>query len=406
MAKPMLVSLPFVLLLLDYWPLRRIPASLSVHSTGGKAVDRLYIKDRRALLSKLLLEKIPFISLAALSGILTIMAAKGYGSVATLEALSFWHRISNAFVSYLKYMLKALWPADLAFFYPHPLHTLSLWPIAGSFLALAAISLGVIRLKKDHPYLLVGWLWYLVTLGPVIGLIQVGEQAMADRYAYVPFIGLFIIAAWGIPDLLSHRPYRKTALALTAGLVLSTSAILTFSYLDYWKNSVSLFKRALNVTSGNYVAHFHLGNALAREGRTDEAIHEFRRALEIKPDHAPSHCHLGIALTRKGEWDEAIAHYSKALKINPRDAEVYYSLGNAFNMQGRLDEASSHYAQALRLDPNNARAHNNLGFVLLRRGEPDKALNHFREALRIDPGDKKARHNLAIALGEMEKQTP
>ncbi len=284
MAKPMLVTLPFVLLLLDYWPLDRM-------AYGGKGDDppkrtrkRTHSCEQRLPLSRLVWEKIPFFALAAISSVVTFSFQQRAGAMADMEIFPLSSRIANALVSYLRYMGKIIWPSDLAVLYPHPGTSLPLWWGAAAGLALLGLSILVVLVIRRRPYLAVGWLWYVGTLVPVIGLVQVGVQAYADRYTYVPLIGLFIMIAWGVPDLVGRWAQTRTVLAVLAATALAALTACTWIQLGYWKDSVSLFTHTLQVTTKNYVAHNNLGNALADRGEVEAAISQYTEALRIKPD--------------------------------------------------------------------------------------------------------------------------
>ena len=359
MAKPMLVTLPFVLLLLDYWPLGRFQfrQTDSSVSNATKKSGKFY----------LVWEKTPFFALAAISSVVTFIAQQSGGAVRSFDVLPLTVRISNALVSYISYIVKMILPYNLAVLYPHP-NGLPMWQVAGAGLLLILISLIVIRMMRQFPYLIVGWLWYLGTLVPVIGLVQVGAQSMADRYTYVPLIGLFIMIAWAVPDLLRWH-YRRIFLAISAGCVLSVLIMVTWLQLQYWQNSITLFQHTLNITANNYVLHSNMGAALAEQGKIDAAI----------------------------------AHYREALRIKPDDIEARYNMANALARQGNFKDAIAQYAEVLKTNPNMASAHNNMGITLSRLGETKKAIFHFREALRIKPGYRDAEYNLKIALQREEK---
>jgi len=393
MAKPMLVTLPFVLLLLDFWPLGRM--SQEPDPAGRWAPSRNW----RATVVPLVWEKLPLLALAVASSIVTFVVQRRGGSVVSLDAIPLNLRLANALVSYVAYIGKMLWPARLAVLYPYA-QSLPRWEIAGAFLGLIIVSVAAIRGGLRHPYLPVGWFWYLGTLVPVIGLVQVGPQAMADRYTYVPLIGLFILVAWGVPDMFVHWPLGSKALPVAAGLVISACAIAARGQVQYWESGTALWTHALEVTTGNYVAHTDLGVVLARQGRTDEAIREFREALRIKPGYAEGHNKLGRALAGQGKLDEAIAHYSEALRTDPAFAEARNNLGLALIGQGKPDEAIREFREALRIKPDSAEVHNNLGVVLAEQGKADEAIREFLEALRIEPDDAEAHNSLGIAMAK------
>ena len=396
MSKPMLVTVPFVLLLLDYWPLGRYQAGQALH--GDKTQQR-----PRAL--RLVYEKFPFFVLTAASCIVTLVVQQKGGAVGSLTHYPFFVRVSNAVVSYVVYLGKMVWPNNLSVLYPHP-GVLPWWQVAGACLILASVSFWAIKTVKSHPYVSVGWLWYLGTLVPVIGLVQVGSQAMADRYTYVPFIGLFIIIAWGVPDLLKKWRYRKLVLALSAGVALLGLTACAWLQAGYWENSITLFRRSIQVTTNNSMAHNNLGNALAGQGNFKEAIRHYTEALRIEPDFVKAHNNLGLALERAGDIKEATHHYVKALRINPHYAEAHYNLGNALAHQGDFENAIHQYAEALRISPDFAEAHNNLGNVLFSQRKLKEAIRHYAEALRLEPDHTQAHHNVekaSAALTKIEK---
>ena len=434
MAKPMLVTLPFVLLLLDYWPLERIRLGQSDMTHAGQSHPSTVTRKPKAQAFSLLLEKTPLFVLAALSCLVTFLAQRSGGAVGALEMYPFSMRIANGLVSYVHYIIKMIWPQNLAVFYPHPGQSLPMWQAAGAGLLLLVISITVIRLGRRYPYLPVGWLWYIGTLVPVIGLVQVGAQAMADRYTYVPLIGLFLMIAWGVADLLGSWRYGKPALAVAAPLLLSALMVCATFQVSYWKNSLTLFEHTLRVTSHNSQVHNNLGNVLTQKGKLQEAISHYTKALEISPNYAEAHINLGVALTRQGRLKEAIKHYSAALQLKsnsaelhnnlgvalfelgdipgaiknylaavqlkPDYAEAHNNLGNGLVKLGKLSEAEIHYGKALKLRADYPEAHNNLGVALARQGRLREAIAHFREAVRLAPNFAQARTNLELALQE------
>jgi Flp pilus assembly protein TadD len=429
MAKPMLVTLPFVLLLIDYWPLNRFQFG---QSSGGGS------KKQRSLALRLVWEKIPLLALAAASSVVTLIVQQTWGAVSSFSAYPLNIRLANAMVSYVGYIGKMVWPSNLAVLYPHP-GSLPAWQIAGACLFLVFTSFAVIRAVRRQPWFAVGWLWFIGTLIPVIGLVQVGSQAMADRYTYVPLIGIFIIVAWGLPELVSGWRYRKVAISTMAVACLSILMATTWLQVRHWKNSIVLFERALAVTDNNYVLHNNLGVAfflqrkvgkaidqfreamkinpgfvdapinvaiaLANKGKMDEAIGYFSEALKINPDSDKAHINLGVALEKLGRTADAIHHYSEALRINPEFDEAHNNLGVALASQEKFDEAIDHYFEALRINPRSAEVHNNLGSALFRKGKINEAVVHFQEALRIRRGFEKASNNLAKALAFQKRMT-
>jgi tetratricopeptide (TPR) repeat protein len=437
MAKPMLVTLPFVLLLLDYWPLKRIELGQSAIGLPAASQPSTIANKPGAQAFRLLLEKTPMFVLAAVSSVVTFIVQKSGGAVGALETYPFKIRMANALLSYVIYLKKMIWPQNLAVFYPHPGQSLPMWQAAGAGLLLVVVSIAVIRAGRRYPYLPVGWLWYVGTLVPVIGLVQVGDQAMADRYTYVSLIGLFIVVAWGVPDVARSWRYGKSALALATGSLLVALMVSTSLQLKHWKNSLTLFDHALRVTENNYLAHLNFGAALADQERTEEAITHYHRslqiapnyakaynnlglalaqqgkndeatahylkALQLNPDYARAHNNLGVVLTRTGEFEKAIAHYYEALTLEPDWVEVYNNLANAFLTQGKFDQAIFYYSEILRIKPNYAEAHNNMAITLASRGRFLEASVHYSEALRLKPSSAEINNNLAVALFNLGK---
>jgi tetratricopeptide (TPR) repeat protein len=397
MAKPMLVTLPCVLLLLDYWPLQRFRLSQPHDDTPATIQTS---KERGVPTLRLFLEKIPFFALAAASSMVTFFVQRSSGAVTALDVFPVKIRIANALVSYVKYMGMMIWPRGLVVFYLHPGKSLPGWHAVGAGLLLVCLSVALIRAARRHQYLPVGWFWYLGTLVPVIGLVQVGMQAMADRYTYVPLIGLFIIVAWGVYDLVKGRRYQQVTLALAAGLVLL--GVMTSAWLQvrHWKNSATLFKHALTINAKNYLAHNNLGAALIQQGEIEEGISHYIKALEIHPNYWLAHSNLGGYLVGQGEVEKAMYHCSEALRLNPNSPETHTNLGLALALQGRFEEATTHYFEALRLRPEYAPAHRNLGLALERLGRPQEALSHYAEAMRFKPDFVEAYLNLATVFTE------
>jgi len=400
MTKPMLVTMPCVLLLLDYWPLKRFQLS---QPGGDTPATTGIFKEQGVPFLRLLLEKTPFFALAAASSIVTFLAQRSGGAVSALDVYPVKIRIANALVSYVSYIGQMVWPRGLAVFYPHPGTHLPGWHAVGAGLLLACISIAVIRAARRHPYLAVGWLWYLGTLVPVIGLVQVGAQAMADRYTYVPLIGLFVIIAWSIPDLLAGNHYRKIVLSMAVGTVLLALTVSSWLQVQHWKNNLTLFKHALKVTAKNYVAHDSLGNALAQQGKVEEAIDHYYEALKIKPNLVNLHNNLGVALLEQRKVKEAMSHYDIALRLNADYAETYNNFGVAWFTVGEFDKAIAHYHEALRLDPAYGKAHNNMGNALVEHGRFEEAILHYSKALETKVHYPEAHNNLGVALAQQGK---
>ncbi len=385
MSKPMIVTFPFVLLLLDVWPLRRFSANV-------------------------VREKIPLFVLSAGSAVVTYLVQQAGGSVQAFTVFPLGLRVENVLVSYVVYIVKMFWPSGLAVFYPYPA-SIPTWQVATAGLALAAISALAIRGLRDRPYLVVGWLWYLVTLGPVIGLVQVGGQARADRYMYVPMVGLAIMLAWGAVDIVRRWPRAVSAVGGVATVACLSCVSLTWAQIQHWQNSETLFKHALAVTgTDNYVAHHNLGLALAKiPGRLPEAISHMESAVRIYPDNADARSNLGLALSDfPNRLPEAIAHLQAALRISPGSRVVHNNLGNALSkIPGRLPEAVEEFQAALRIDPNYTEARNNLGLVLSKI--PDRlpeAIAEFQKVLRINPDYPEAHNNLGLALSDIPERLP
>jgi len=388
MTKPMLVTLPLVMFLLDYWPLKRVNYQRA--QDGSTFISPLF---------SLVKEKLPFLFFSALSAIITVYAQNKGGALKSFETSSLSLRIENAVIAYARYIAKAIWPQDLAILYPFP-SSLPIWQALISCLALIFISLVIIRYRRRYPYLLIGWLWFLVTLVPVIGLVQVGGQSIADRYTYIPLIGLFIMCSWGVPDLMQGWKHRPAILGVVAGVILSVLTVTTWQQLGSWKDNISLYQHTLQITTGNYLILNNYGIALADEGRFDEAILQYEQALRAWPKSATAHVNLGAALAHQGKLVEAIEHYSKALQLIPDYAIAHANLGRALVNLGRVEEAITHYEEALKIDPNFADVHLNLGILLVRRGEYNSASMHYETFLRLDPYSAKGPINMGAALAQ------
>ena len=418
MAKPMLVTLPFVLLLLDYWPLRRMqfaPNSISnqlrlksagrsdrknyPHPLDGASASFPALQSRSVFY--LIREKIPLLFLSAVSCWLTYLIQQGSGAVRSMEAIPLTSRVANALVSYAAYIGKMIFPLRLAVFYPYPA-VISMWKIAGAGCVLVFIFYLAWKLRTRHPYILVGWLWYFGTIFPVIGLVQIGAQAMADRYAYIPLTGLFIAIVWSVPGFIKIRAPGTKLIPVAAALIVCFLGMLTWVQVGYWKNSIELYQHAVKVTRDNYLAYNNLGNALLVQGKDDEAYSAYAEALRIYPDYADAHYNIGRLLDARGKQYAAIIHYEAAIKVNPRYKKAYYNIGNVKAYSGSYAEAIGNYVQALQIDPDYAEAHNNLGVVLVRQGKINEALSHFQKAVQLKEGYVEARDNLLKALSDMQ----
>ena len=417
LSKPMLVTLPFVLLLLDYWPL-----------------SRFEIWPKLKISFRIIWEKVPFFALVIISSVVTFIVQEEARGTRVYEILPLQARISNALVSYISYITKMLWPENLAALYPHSL-VIPSWKVLISAIMLVLITFFVIRELKRRPFLSVGWFWYLGTLVPVIGLVQIGLQAMADRYTYIPLIGIFIMLSWGFSEIAVKMSFQKKIFPVVSLVVFVFLVFLTWVQVGYWKNTNLLFENVLRKTENNFIVHNYLGVVLdkqgnaeesvkhlkkaleinpyysrarnnlgvifEREGRHDEAIAHYKRAIQVKPDYADAHNNLGFALNKKGRTEEAIYHYQKALSIDPDYADAHNNLGIALAQKGRLNEAMSHYYEAIRINPYYVEAHNNLGAALLYMGKPEDAILHFKKAVRLDPSQERTHANLGMVLGQL-----
>jgi len=424
LAKPMLVTWPFVMLLLDYWPLRR-----------------LELTSRKEMATKLWLlvrEKLPLFALVAASAVITSIAQSHAGAVRTFTDFPIALRLSNALVSYAKYLLLTFWPNDLAVYYPFAPAGIPAWQIIGAAFLLIGITAFCLFQRKIRPYLIVGWLWFLGTLVPVIGLVQVGGQTMADRYFYIPSIGLFIAVVFGLADIAKTRRVAPLLSAAIAGMFLLVLATLTNAQIHLWSNSFTLYNHALAVTPPNLHIEHNLGLAMGGIGRYDEAAAHFEKTLQIDPNfydglvgmgvtrtlqgrlpeaidyfqaairsqpNAPkAHVQLGLALWKQNGDQAALEEIRRALQLAPKDADIRADFGLALELVGRMPEAIEQFHEALRLNPNSAEAHNNLGLALLASGKPRESIPEFEASLRLKPELKGAADNLRRAQAQLSSQ--
>ncbi len=381
MSKPMLVTTPFVLLLLDFWPLRRFQPST--------------FNFQLSTLRSLLLEKTPFFALTLASCVITFVVQRSGGAMTDIARLPMGPRLSNALVGCLTYIRKMFWPSDLAVLYPFP-HTPQITAaILAFFVLLGITSLAVWRLRRS-PYLAVGWFWFLGTLVPVIGLVQVGAQAMADRYTYIPSIGLFIAIIWISWEVFGSKIQNGFFWpGLTIGILVLCFG-LTVSQASHWKNTETLFAQAVRVTHYNPVAQYVLGEAIGSRGGDPAAY--YQEALRLRPNYANAHNNLGIVLFHRQEFAQAINHFSEAVRIRPNFLDAHINLGSALASAGRIDEAITEFREVLRLDPDHAPAHSNLATALLSAGELEEAKSHLEEALRLNPDYADAHYGMANLL--------
>jgi len=395
LAKPMLVTLPFVLLLLDYWPLGRI----QLWDQDGKPEKAI----KEILLSKTVLEKIPLITLSLTSIYVSSISLRSASNVISTHIIPMGPRIENAIVSYVIYIIKAVWPHHLAVYYPFPT-TIPTWEVLTSCLVLTGITTIVIWLLRKMPFLAVGWFWFIGTLIPVSGIMQAGLwPKMADRWAYVPFIGLFIMITWGVPELLNKWQYRKQTLTITAGITLSILMITTYIQLGYWKNSITLFEHAINVTTDNPIAQNNLGLALYDKGRIDDAIRHYHEALQIDPRFVKAHNNLGIALARLNKDQEAIKQYLITLKLDPAYVKAHNNLGLMLAKLGKTNQAIKEYYKAIQIKPDYASPYNNLGTLFYEQNHIEKAIKFYSKAVSINPYYATAYNNLGVALAKLGK---
>jgi len=395
MAKPMLVTLPPVLLLLDYWPLRRTGRS-GVENVSRGAGDIPRPVAGKARLVRLVVEKLPLFALSAASSAVTLAVQKSGGAVGTLEAYPLGTRTANALVSYAAYLLKTVWPARLAVLYPyHPISLFS-WKAVSSAAVLAIITLGVVRSARRYPFLFTGWFWYMVTLVPVIGFVKVGVQSMADRYTYIPGMGLGVIVAWGVPEAVKRIRRGGGIPAAVPVTVLCIYAVLARLQVARWHDTGALFEHTLAVTADNVMIHDNYGVYLVKRGRYEEGRKHLEAALRLNPEYYESYNNLGIYYARRNELGKAVEMYGEALRLKPDFAKAHNNLGNALSRLGRLDEAAAHIKKALEISPDYPEAHNNLAAVLVRQGRFEEARRHLTEALRLKPDFRTARENLEI----------
>ena len=391
MSKSMLVSVPVVLLLLDYWPLKRSQTS--------------DVRRQRSEICRLIIEKIPLFALSILCSVVTFLIQER--SAGSLEQLPLGWRIENAIVSAVTYIWQMFWPTRLAVFYPHPEDRLASWQVALALGLLIAITALAFIYRKTRPYLLVGWLWYLVMLLPVIGIVQVGLQGHADRYTYLPHIGLYVALTWLIADVFSSVRYRRAVLAAAGVTVLVALSACAWNQTSSWRNSEALWTRALAVTTDNETAHTNFGMLLLNNGQVDEAISHFQTALQIVSKSGEAHygltraiiyCDLANALVRTGRIEEAITDLEKAVELQPNYADAHYNLGSVLLQKGEIDRAIAQWHTTLSINPNDGEAHTALGNALLQKGQLREAIAHYQAALEIEPLSVLPLNNLAWVL--------
>jgi cytochrome c-type biogenesis protein CcmH/NrfG len=375
-AKPMVITLPFVLVLLDYWPLARVREA----NAGADKTQSTFPW------SRLVLEKLPLLALSAASAVITMQAQQAGGAVRSTVEFSLGVRMANAIYAYAMYLWKAVWPARLAPLYPHPGDSLATWRVLIAAAVLLSITSLVWRSRARH-YLLVGWLWFLGTLVPVIGLVQVGEAAMADRYAYIPLIGIFVMIAFGVADWAEQKELAVWA-AIAGATILAAFALVTYRQIGFWQSNEDLWSHTLAVTQNNFVAENNLAGALILEGKEEEAYPHFEAAARINPKDPMSRSNLGTYYQTHGRMREAVEQYEAALELTSDSgllAQTHANLGAAYYRLGELEAARRNFEEALRLNPNQAKAWLGLGHVLARTGHKPEALDAYQNALKISP---------------------
>ena len=411
MAKPYIITFPFLLLLLDFWPLKRMRVGQDNKGMLLNAATALPAPQPISIWY-LILEKIPFF---VLSGAYLVVAFMFRAQdITPTWLIPFNLRLSNAIVSYGQYVYKLAWPADLAVPYPFP-SAIPVGYILWSLLFLIAVCIATVATIRKQPYLFVGWFWFVGTLIPVTGIIQNGLwPAMADRYAYIPEIGIFIVVVWGLSELTSKRPFLRRIACLTIVTLLMILCIITYVQTGYWKDNKTLFAHAVAVTKDNDIAYYNLGRALVAEGKYRESIHYFSEVIRVRPENADAHNNLGMSLLLTGNADDAIRHFRKSLALQPGEAtfsrniaralqmqgnlaEAYFYFGNAAFIEGRINDAVEVYSKSLTINPDFADLHNNLGCALMSQMKTEEAIAHFKRALVIRPDYRDARRNLQKA---------
>ena len=382
MSKPMLVTLPFVLLLLDFWPLKRFS---EVRPT------------------RLILEKVPLFILLIGSCVATFIAQRSGGAIRSSEFSSLYFRIANALVSYFDYLRNMLWPSGLSVFYPHPGNALPIWKPLTCTIVLVVVTIWVVKGIRRAPYLAVGWFWYLGTLVPVIGIVQVGEQAMADRYTYVPLIGIFIAIAWSLPEQIKTR--KEKLLPILSGIVISLLIALTWIQVSHWKNSITLFKHAINVTDTKYLSvatiHAFLGDAYHREGELGVAISEFKKSLDLDPSNLYSLNNLAATLAEQGNLKEGLGYAQKLSRLRPDYTPGLITMGNILEETGKLDQAQIYYEQVLERDSDSFENYLNLANILYSKGNLKGAIPHYKKVVTLNPNLLEAHYNLGNIFGQL-----
>jgi len=418
LAKQMLVTLPLVLLLLDYWPLERFGIGHQERRQRNRKAKTTLPSNSFA---RCFLEKLPFLFLSALASVIVYLVQAKATVVKSTFEIPMSYRLSNALVAYAKYIVKMFCPVRLGVLYPHSEASLPLWQILASIAMLLCLSVLAIRYCRSRRYLIVGWLWYLGTLIPVIGLVQVGLQSMADRYTYIPFIGLFIIVAWLGGDLLGRYRFGNFVLATGSVIVLSVLTVLTWLQLGHWTDSITLYEHTVAVTDNNDIMHSNLGQLYLQREKPDQAVKHWTKALQIRPDQVTIRKNLAVILARQGKIDQAIAHFREVLKYRPNDSDVsreidrllaqhkkttaaqLYSKANILAGENKFEEAINCYNKVIQLQPDHALAYNNLGNVLFLQGKHGPALDNYSKALKLKPDYAPIYNNIGSVLSSQSK---
>jgi tetratricopeptide (TPR) repeat protein len=382
MSKSMLVTLPFVLVLMDYWPLKRLWPE---EKSNGVTIGRL------------LFEKMPLFLLSAISCVMTVIAQKNGGAVAKISIVPFSQRVGNALAAYCQYLIKMFWPVDLAVFYPHPIKSLAGWNVAVSLAVLLAITIVVILLRRR--YLLVGWLWYLGTLVPVIGLVQVGAQAMADRYTYVPLTGIFIMLAWAAGDFVAQRQFGRILAGVAGSAIIGVLGAMTFVQVSYWRDTFLLFTHCAAVTPDNVIVREYLGISFAEKGDPESALCEFEAALRFEPNNIRTLYNIAGMRARQGRIDEAIEYYNRVLKLKPGDAGTCVAIASIRAAKGEFERAIDSYREGLKYNPSDAEMHSGLGLLLLQLNRVDEGIKELERSVTIK-ADSAAYCNLGLAWAQ------
>ena len=394
MSKSMLVTLPLVLLLLDFWPLKRVAGWTGDKNGIGRTWGRLIV------------EKLPLLALSGAAGLVTLATQKHAHAMCDLTVFPLGVRLANAAVSYVLYICKMIWPANLACIYPHPGATIPAWQVIGSAVLLGVITLASILAARRRPWLTVGWLWYAVTLLPVIGIVQVGFQAMADRYSYITLVGIFVIVVWGVSELIPAGKPRIPLLATLAAAVIAPLSVQAYRQTGYWRDTDKLFSHAIAATPNNDIANEYLGSCLVQEGRIDEAIACYDEALRISPNEATFHSNLGLAYMQQGDFREACEQLLEAVRLDPGEADLRNRLGIAYVQRGRTDRAREAFLAALTMDPKSPTTMYNLAGVAMHDGKPDLAVRYLTKAHKIAPDDETINQALQSVEADMDRSKP